>query len=122
MSAHSTSLRAPAAAAFEDWLEALCRLSVLKALPTDAEIEAAGCDNCGTYLLRLEADEPDMYGLMLRERSASWGDLPGENDQPVARCVEHVIHMILVRVQGGASRDESKGWECTEKQVAKSMH
>lgn len=32
---------------FEGFMEALCRLSVLKALPTDAELAETGCSDAG---------------------------------------------------------------------------
>ena len=46
---------------FEDFLEAICRVACLKALPTDGELEDAECDNAGTYLIRLRAERLDSY-------------------------------------------------------------
>jgi hypothetical protein len=103
---------------FEDWLEALCRLSVLKALPTDEEIGEAGCDDCGTYMLQLLRDDAAAYNKMLTTRDSPWGTVK-PTLQPVARCVEHVIHMIIVHCHGGLTRHTAtSGWDVTERQVA----
>ena len=69
---------------FVDWLEALCRLSQLKAMPTDDEIasDPHSHDAC-TYLLRLAVRDPAAYSALLDERSASWGRL--QTAQPMER-------------------------------------
>ena len=69
---------------FVDWLEALCRLSQLKAMPTDDEIasDPHSHDAC-TYLLRLAVRDPAAYSALLDERCASWGRL--QTAQPMER-------------------------------------
>ena len=91
--------------AFQDWLEALCRVAALKALPTGDEIAAAGTGNAGTHLLQLARESPPDYEAMLCERATRWGQLPSL--QPLARCVEHLCHMIIVHCQGGLRRPPS---------------
>ena len=77
---------------FEGFLEALCRLSVLKALPTDAEVDAAGCDDAGDYVLRLRERDEAAHARLVEERKGRWGELP---KQPVHRCVEHLITLMI---------------------------
>ena len=88
---------------FEGFLEALCRLAILKALPTDYEIsegicrgdemaELRGCEDAGEYLARLLDDAPGEYQELMLERATPWGDEP---DQPVCRCVAHLLSLIV---------------------------
>ena len=100
---------------FEDFLEALCRLAVVKALPTDEEVERAGCSNAAQHLLQLEERDLATYNRFLMERRRSSAKI--QDLQPVARCVEHLVHMIIVKTQGGLARDEKHGYTLTEKQV-----
>ncbi len=105
---------------FEGWLEALCRLSALKALPTDLElcreqydeaiasgsspgaaaaaVEAAvepGGSSAGRYLNGLRADDPAAYDELLTTRASSWGSTPR---QPVSRCIDHVLSIIFFTI------------------------
>lgn len=100
---------------FEDFCEALCRVAVIKALPTDEEVEAAGCSNAAQYLLNLEERDLAAYNRFLMERRRSSAKI--QDLQPVARCLEHLVHMIIVTAQGGLARDEKNGFALTEKQV-----
>ena len=44
---------------FEGFLEALCRVAVLKALPSDEEIDEAGCMHAADYMEMLLADNEE---------------------------------------------------------------
>jgi hypothetical protein len=81
---------------FEGFLECLIRLSILKALPTDCEIIAKGADNAGHYMKMLEEEEP---GLVLAFKTARKTALGGEPRQPVDRCVDHLISIIIRSVE-----------------------
>ena len=57
--------------AFEDFLEALCRVAGLLALPTDEEVTAAGSAHAGEYCKVMERDLPDDYTRFQRSRAVS---------------------------------------------------
>ena len=61
---------------FEDFLEALCRLAVLKALPTMDELAEAECANAGEFLLRQQSGSPERHSQFLQTRRTPWGHLP----------------------------------------------
>lgn len=83
---------------FEGFLEAICRLAMLKGLPTDDEIRAARCSDAGTYMaMLLKKDEARFFQLQ-KERACAFGDVP--TTQPVARCIEHVLFIIIRKVEG----------------------
>ena len=84
---------------FEGWVEALCRVAMLKATPTDAEIADAGMLDGGQYMTLITADprHSDKLNSLLRERSGVFGKLP--QGQPLDRCVEHVLTMVIRRIQ-----------------------
>ena len=83
-------------AQFEGFCEALCRLAVLKALPTDAEIEEAGCQDAGHYMLELKRRDERAYTGFLHERATRWGDEPR---QPSDRCLGHLITVVIRRIE-----------------------
>ena len=56
---------------YESFLEALCRVAMLKALPTDDEIEAAGARDAGVYLEDLRSRDARVRGA-LRTRKTGW--------------------------------------------------
>lgn len=92
---------------FEGFLEALCRLAMLKALPTDAEIAEAGTQDAGTYMTWLRELNLGLYQQMLKERCCSFGELP--RIQPLHRCVEHLITIIIRRIEGSqGTHDKDK--------------
>ena len=76
--------------------EALCRISVLKSLPTDEEVEAAGCTDAGAFFKLLRSEDEARYERMLHERSVAWG---GEPSQPIWQCVAHVLAILFREVE-----------------------
>ena len=87
--------------AFEDFLEALARVSAMKATPTDDEVAAAGCEDGGQWLLRL-AEWPREYAAFTSQRAVGW-DLAGRAvggeraRQPPWRAVAHVVSLLVRR-------------------------
>ena len=98
---------------FEGFLEALCRISVLKALPTDEEITAAGAADAHEYLAQLKLNDEEGYKTLLRERRTAWGVDPS---QPTWRCVAHLC-AIIVRTMEEASAG-ADNLMLTEQEVA----
>jgi len=101
---------------FEGFCEAMVRLSVLKALPTDDEIKELDCNDAGEFFAKLQADDEERLQDILTKRCCSWGSTP---TQPVARCVDHLCCMLIRRVEedsGAASTNmqvtlqEAKSW------------
>ena len=83
----------------EDFYEALCRVALLKALPTDDEIDDAGCADAGAFLLGLREEGQSDFDDWVEEWNAAHdgGDDPlVKATQPPERCVHHLI-MVLVR-------------------------
>ena len=83
---------------FEGFLEALCRVAALKALPTDEEIQGAHCVDADMFLVTMRADDEVRYATFLAERASKWGARPR---QPFERCVAHVVSMLLGTVRRG---------------------
>ena len=90
---------------FEGFMEAICRIAALKALPTDAEIAEAKQPNAGAFMAALKADEEDAYLAMLAERATPWGSEP--TLQPMARCIEHTIAMIIYQMEWDVAGTEN---------------
>lgn len=94
------------------FLEALVRVSTLKALPTDYEVAEAGHEDAATYLTALMATDEAAYAQLVRERAVEWGAAPR---QPADRCVAHVIAMVLREIEEEtAGRDDLR---VTEKEA-----
>jgi len=98
---------------FEDWLEALCRVATLKSLPTDEEIAEAEAPNAGVYMKELAEEEPAAYDQLMKSRAIAFGATPL---QPIWRCIEHLIQIIIVHVQGD-SRERGAPLVLTDRQV-----
>ena len=92
---------------FEGFVEALCRISAMKALPTDDEVSDYGSPNAGVYLEAIKQSDPRHYDRLVRIRSNPWGEEP--KAQPVHRCVAHVIVSLLYTVNNEASAGSCPG-------------
>lgn len=129
---------------FESFLEALCRISGLKALPTDAEllkgptaggvpdprsavpagaVEGAGSmgggpSRAGQYLATLRSESPQDYDDLITKRATAWGSPPS---QPLCRCVDHLLSLIFWRIESETTRSgvSSGTAEIGEKEVGK---
>lgn len=100
---------------FEGFMEALCRLSVLTALPTDDELAEAGYSDgdeeyllgsspAGAYLYHLRLDHEDQYLQLIKVEDTDWGDEPQR--QPIERRMAHLLSVIwyaLARQRQAAS-------------------
>jgi len=71
---------------FEDFLEAIVRMSTMKALPDDEEMASAGSTDAGRHLLELRHTSPQMYEDFLKDHAQSWFDEPL---QPIHRRAAH---------------------------------
>ena len=100
---------------FEGFLEALCRIAILKALPTDDEIASAGCADAGAYVARLMHSNAAGYKSLL-ERKASWGSRPS---QPAERCLAHLIAIMSWSVKPPVDPDEGILETITQADVAR---
>lgn len=84
---------------FEGFLEALCHVSVLKALPSRAMLRAAvhtpagGCTVAG-FLDRLSTEEEE---ALMAERTTPWGEPP---PMPVSESVGLLIELLMQRLAG----------------------
>ena len=99
---------------FEGFLEAICRLSALKALPTLEELVAARYhpqEGCASYLKHLKMNNSEAWTTLLKERSKPWG---AEPSQPLPDSVRMVISIIKDAVgtgdDGKISRAEASLW------------
>ena len=90
---------------FEDFLEAVVRLAVMIALPTDGEIEAVGAADAGEYLMTLRASEAEMHEFIQR-RKRPWYNEPAQN---AGRCVAHLLSLVvrLIETNTRGTKDEA---------------
>ncbi len=88
---------------FEDWLEALVRVSTMKALPTDAELDAAGAADAGAYLIALRG-RPASYDAFVEARDAKWNSTPS---QPIDRCLTHLLALFFRTIEAGEPRSRA---------------
>ena len=95
---------------FEGFLEALVRLSRLKALPTDSDLAASGIADAGTYMRRLKDEEGGKYREFLERRV---------NVQPVARATEHLISIIIRNIEVAVSLADRVDGKLTAVEVKK---
>ena len=82
---------------FEGFLEAVCRISLLKSLPTDEEIKGANQPHAFAYMEKLKVEEEERHMALLQARATKWGELP--DSQPVHRCVEHMITYMVSKME-----------------------
>lgn len=88
--------------------QALVRMSITIALPTDYDIEAAGAADAGELLLAMRANSPKAYQSFLESHRPKHSDPDGSDYedhcmQPVWRCVEHLIKLLVRTVEHNTS-------------------
>ena len=91
-----------------DFYEALVRMSIMVALPTDMEIEEAGAADAGAFLLAMQANAPRTYREFLQTHRPKLGDPDGSDYddvalQPAERCLEHLIKLLVRTVEHNKS-------------------
>jgi hypothetical protein len=85
---------------YEDFLEAIVRLSTMCSLPTDEDIQEAGAMDAGDYLITLQEKDPHAYSIFLRERKQSWNTMPR---QVAHRCVDHLISVMIRTIESNTA-------------------
>ena len=84
---------------FEGFLEALCRVALLKALPTDEEMVENGFNpqsETYEYLEWLKYEEGDAYDDLLDSYSSSWGSAPR---QLLCRALDKLLQLLFHTVE-----------------------
>ena len=83
---------------FEDWLEALVRIALVKALPTKQTVREAGCLDGGHYILQLQA--PDANG------APAWAAFLRQPrvEQSAEEASDHLVTLIIRSVQSALGR------------------
>jgi hypothetical protein len=89
----------------KDFMEALVRLSVMVALPTDEDIDQMGFSNAATYMQTMQED-PAQWNNMLKERAQKWHREPR---QKVWRCAHHLLNIIIYLIEDNSSRQAASG-------------
>ena len=75
------------------------RLSVMKALPTSAELDLAGARDAGTFMIELRGN-PAGYSAFVKARERNWED---PLRQPIERSVEHLLSLIIRTIETGTA-------------------
>jgi hypothetical protein len=91
------------------FLEAMVRVAQCKALPTDAEVEAAGCSDGGEFLLELRKD-PQAHREFIASHNKEWW-------QPLRQPIADALKQLLMLVMHSVS-ETLRRWE--GQQIARS--
>ena len=83
---------------FQGFMEALCRASTLKALPTAAELKAAGCDNAPQWI----EENHDKYMAILSTRGTPWGIDPVRPVEESLQMVLDIVHHAVAKTTSSA--------------------
>ena len=81
---------------FEGFLEALARLALLKAWPTEAAVEASGHEDAAALKRWMTKEKPAQHKLLCEARAVPWGDEPFE---PVATCVHFLMRLVILTIE-----------------------
>mmetsp|Transcript_4805 Transcript_4805/g.12794 ORF Transcript_4805/g.12794 Transcript_4805/m.12794 type:complete len:221 (+) Transcript_4805:155-817(+) len=91
---------------FEPFMEALVRLAPVAAMPTDVEIREAHCRDAAEYYEWLRAHDATAFTRLQETRGVAWGEWP--THQPMNRCLDHFLTVVLTRRQQGLSREHKE--------------
>ena len=95
---------------FEGYLEALCRVSTLKAMPTDEDVVAAGCADAGEYTQWMRESDYDTWLLLVKERALPWG-YSGHLPQPLGQLVKHLLAIMANNARNKGLKELCKSLE-----------
>ncbi|KOO26628.1 camp-dependent protein kinase regulatory subunit [Chrysochromulina tobinii] len=91
---------------YQDFLEAIVRLAAILALPTDEEIAEAHAADGGQYLLTLEEQATTEFRRFVHQRKQPLERATASGPrQPIARCVDHLMHYVARIVEANTSRE-----------------
>ena len=72
-------------------------------------MQGAGFKDAGRYIR--EALDDHQRKDFIRKRTRSWGDDPDTLEQPLCRCVDHLIAILIRTVQDGTARKKDGNLE-----------
>jgi len=80
------------------------QMALQMALPTDEDLKETGAEDAGIYLLALQQKAPRAYKRFLETRrprhvGPDGTDFEAHQLQPIWRCLEHLIMVILRTVR-----------------------
>ena len=94
---------------FEEFLEALVRVSSFKVIPLDDEVQAAGCEDAGELMIQRKSMPAGDLESLLKESVVDWDD---HLNQPMFHLIEGLISYIVRMVVGtGATKISKKDAE-----------
>ena len=93
----------------EDFFEALCRVAVVKALPTEQEVMDQGTSDAGEFLLQMRQVLPGVYEDWVSEWYRTHDGFPTKATQPVHLCVSGLIALIVRSIRVQAANNASVG-------------
>jgi hypothetical protein len=100
---------------FEDFLEAIVRLSLMVALPTDAEVAAVGAEDAGSYLLQLRSRKEELFEF-IQTRKRPWHREP---TQHASRCVDHLLSLVarIIKLNTSGTKGRAGGPVITKEEA-----
>ena len=87
---------------FEDFLEALCRIAIMKAWPDDYDFKESGCKDGWQYVCELKANDPKTHAKLLKERQIPWNGEPWLFSH---HCVSHLVCGLIRVIDTATSRN-----------------
>ena len=90
----------------EDWYEAICRVAVAKALPSDDDIAASGAEDAGDFVLQLRKSPSD-YEAWLEHWYQAHDAALVKATQPPHRCISHLVMLMVRTVEECGARGEN---------------
>ena len=87
----------------EDWFEALCRVAVIKALPTDDEVQAASAIDAGDFIPELK-ESPLGYDELVAHPGCEHISSPWTLVRGCAHPCAHSPLLARLRAQAGGLR------------------
>jgi len=100
----------------EDWFEALCRVAVIKALPTDDEVQAASAIDAGDFILELK-ESPLDYDEWAEAWYSTHTTPMMKATQPAHRCLSHLVLLMVRTIEGITTNQDAHDQKVTKKEM-----